>query len=118
MHRRLPSGVAKISGPCFFEDVDGAAATVKGDNDRQMIQEYLLPQLENLNMQNLVDALIYKCTDHEISQHLCFISAHLYTLAHVKLGEDIGSNHYLVLTTVQSKLRHQLLSLKPKVDGN
>ena len=44
---------AKIIGPYFFDDVDGATVTVKGDNYRQMIQQYLLPQLEDLDMQNL-----------------------------------------------------------------
>ena len=44
---------AKSIGPYFFEDVDGATVTVKGDNYRQMIQEYLLPRLEHLDMQNL-----------------------------------------------------------------
>ena len=44
---------ARIIGPNLFEDVDVATVTVKGDNYKQMIQEYLLPQLEDLNIQNL-----------------------------------------------------------------
>ena len=40
---------SKFFGPYFFEDVDGTVI-VKGDNYRQMTQEYLLPQLEYLNM--------------------------------------------------------------------
>ena len=44
---------AKIIDPYFFEDVDGATVTVKGDDYRQMILEYLLPRLEDLDMQNL-----------------------------------------------------------------
>ena len=43
----------RIIGPCFFEDLDGTTVTVKGDNFRQKIQDYLLPQLEDLDMQNV-----------------------------------------------------------------
>lgn len=43
---------ARILGPYFFEDGNGAAVTVNGENYRKMIEEYLLPKMEDLNMQN------------------------------------------------------------------
>ena len=43
---------ARIIGPYFFED-DGVTTTVTGNNYRQMLQRYLLPQLEDLEMHNM-----------------------------------------------------------------
>ena len=74
----------------------------------------------NSSGNNLVDALIHNptitlLTPPSLPTHydirtgnfstldLCFISAHLYSLAHAKLGEDIGSDHYPVLITVSIK---------------
>ena len=41
---------SRIIGPYFFED---GGATVTGSIYRQMIQEYMLPQLDDLGMQNM-----------------------------------------------------------------
>ena len=42
----------RIIGLYFFEDANGSAITVTGETYREMLREYLLPLLGELNMQN------------------------------------------------------------------
>ena len=39
-------------GPYFFEDASGSGITVTGETSREMLSEYLLPLLGELDMQN------------------------------------------------------------------
>ena len=39
--------------PYFFEEINGDAVTVNGNRYRQMIQEYLLPEIEDNKQRNI-----------------------------------------------------------------
>ena len=42
-----------VIGPYFFEDENGQTTTVTGDNYRQMIRDFLMPQMQELNLDNM-----------------------------------------------------------------
>lgn len=44
---------SRIIGPYFFEDVNGNTVSVNGDRYRQMIQEYLLPEIRSMNIADI-----------------------------------------------------------------
>ena len=44
---------SRIVGPSFFEDANGNAKSINGDKYRQIIREYLLPEMKNMNVENI-----------------------------------------------------------------
>ena len=52
---RVACGVtfSRIVGPYFFEDANGNAVFINGDQYRQMIRDYLLPEMRNMNVENI-----------------------------------------------------------------
>lgn len=42
-----------VIGPYFFEDGEGKACTVNGERYRKMLTDFLSPQLDNINVENL-----------------------------------------------------------------
>ena len=44
---------SRIVGPYFFEDANGNAESINGDQYKQMIREYLLPEMRNMNVENI-----------------------------------------------------------------
>ena len=44
---------SRIIGPYFFEDSDGNTETVNGNRYRQMLQEYLFHEMEDMNTENI-----------------------------------------------------------------
>ena len=44
---------SRIIGPYFFEDSDGNTETVNGNRYKQMLQEYLFHEMEDMNTENI-----------------------------------------------------------------
>ena len=44
---------SRIIGPYFFEDSDGNTETVNGNRYRQMLQEHLFHEMEDMNTENI-----------------------------------------------------------------